>query len=113
MEQSKYNLMTSGNIKPGFEWKDVESRFAELCKVSPEKARMLVENERVLKKNLDLKNAELYQHKLENIGVEIRLVELPVAPPEEPSLSMAMEPLENEIESTPQVSPQASIQETP
>ena len=73
--QPKFYLMTSGNIRPGFEWEEVESHVAKLFKVSREKARGIVSSKRVLKKDLDQKKAQLYQQRLEGIGVEIRLVE--------------------------------------
>ncbi len=75
--ESKFYVMTSGKIRPGFDMKDVEGSVASLFKVSRERARGILTSKRVLKKDLAKAVAQKYQRRLEGIGVDIRLVQLP------------------------------------
>ncbi len=74
--RSKFHVMSCGRVLPGYDMDDVGEQVAALCTVSLDKARVIVSKQKVLKKNLDLARAKQYQHSLERIGIEIRLLEM-------------------------------------
>ncbi len=68
-----YQVICSGQIKPGYDLQQVEENFAALLKISVEKAKAIVGTKRTLKKDLDPAKAKLYQKKLEDIGLVVLL----------------------------------------
>ena len=72
-ESSTYNLVLSGDILSGFEVTKVVDAFAQMFKLSPEKANSKVGSRAVIKKEIELRVAESYQQKLSEIGIEVKL----------------------------------------
>lgn len=66
-----YNVVLTGNIRSGFEADIVTQKFAELFKLSPQKAAAVVGTERVLKQGISQDIANTYQKKLHGIGLEV------------------------------------------
>lgn len=73
-DSTTYNVVMNGEISSDYESESVVDAFAKLFKITPEKANTIVGNKRVLKKDVDLKVAEIYKQKLRSIGLEIELV---------------------------------------
>jgi hypothetical protein len=69
-----YNVIVNGEILDSFERPQVHEAFAQLFKLSPEKSSQFLSAERIIKKEVDLKQAHLYKRKLENIGLVVRLI---------------------------------------
>ena len=97
-QSSKFDVVTNGKLLDGFEATAVTQSFAELFKISPEKAQKIVGSERVIKKNLTQKQAEAYRLRLGNIGlgVNITIVE-PIKEIKEP-FSLSLQPTEEELQ---------------
>lgn len=70
-----YSVVSNGGVKEGFDMAAVQEAVAELFKLTPEKAQAIVQKRCILRKNVDLKLAEAYKRKLENIGLHITLRE--------------------------------------
>ena len=75
-ESTTYNVVLSGDILPGFEVTKVVAAFAQMFKLSPEKASSMVGSCVVIKKEVELQVAETYQHKLTEIGIDVELKKL-------------------------------------
>ena len=73
-DSTTYNVVMNGGIHTDYELESVIDAFAELFKMTPVEANTIVGYKRVVKKDLDLKFAELYKQKLTSIGLEIDLV---------------------------------------
>jgi hypothetical protein len=72
-EPDKYNVILSPQIRMGHDLDMVVQSFADLFKISTEKAGRIVGTRRVLKKEVPLPKAKYYQHKLEAIGLNVLL----------------------------------------
>lgn len=72
-ETDKYNVILSPQIRMGHDPDLVIQSFAELFKISAEKARGIVGTRRVLKREVTLPKAKGYQWKLEAIGLNVLL----------------------------------------
>lgn len=90
-----YSVILSGEIKAGFDTDTVIEAFASLFKMSPEKAGSFVGKHFVIKKDLDLEVAEKYVHRLDSIGLDVRLKKHDNAPP------LSLEPLPDPPETPP------------
>ena len=75
-ESATYNVVLSGDILPGFEVTKVVAAFAQMFKLSPEKASSMVGSCVVIKKEVELQVAESYQQKLAAIGIDVELKKL-------------------------------------
>jgi hypothetical protein len=72
-ESDTYNVVLSGDILSGFEVSTVVDAFAQMFKLSPEKASSMVGSYVVIKKEVKLQVAESYQQKLSGIGIDVKL----------------------------------------
>lgn len=70
---AKYEVSSSGELLEGFEAPPVIEAFSTLFSVSPEKAASFVGTKRVVRKDLTLQEATVYQKHLMSIGVEVVL----------------------------------------
>ena len=70
-ESATYSVVLSGELKPGFELQTVVDAFAQLFKLSPEKASSIVGTEFVIKRDVDLGMAEAYKERLSGIGTAL------------------------------------------
>jgi len=88
-----YDVITNGEILDGYQVEQVIDGFAQLFKISPEKANVFLNKKRVVKKGLSLKQAHVYKQKLETIGL---IVELNAQAPKVNSykLALTLEPME-------------------
>jgi hypothetical protein len=75
-ESDRYNVVLSGDILSGFEVATVVDAFAQMFKLSPEKASSMVGSHVVIKKEVELQVAESYQQKLFGIGIDVKLEKL-------------------------------------
>ena len=75
-ESATYNVVLSGDILSGFEVTEVVAAFAQMFKLSPEKASSMVGSCVVIKKEVELPVAESYQQKLTAIGIDVELKKL-------------------------------------
>jgi len=75
-ESPTYNVVLSGEILPGFETATVVAAFAQMFKLSPEKASSMVGSCLVIKKEVELQVAETYRQKLAGIGIDVELKKL-------------------------------------
>ncbi len=78
-EPDKYNVILSSQIRMGHELDMVIQSFADLFKISPEKASGIVGKRWVLKKAVHLSKAKYYKFKLEAIGLNVLLEKVPGA----------------------------------
>lgn len=72
-EPASYSVVLSGNLKSGFDAEQVVDAFARLFKLPPEKASRIIGSEFVIKRDVGLPVAKIYQQKLANIGIEVVL----------------------------------------
>jgi len=96
-----FDVVCSGKIKPGYDLLQVQENFAELLKISVDKAKSIVGTKRVLKKDLDASKADLYKRKLEDIGLVVAL-KSNGAPATKSGLTLALEPTEEELQAQQQ-----------
>ena len=75
-ESDTYNVVLCGDILTGFEVTKVVAAFAQMFKLSPEKASSMVGSRVVIKKEVELRVAESYQQKLAGIGIDVKLEKL-------------------------------------
>lgn len=68
-----YSVVLSGNLKPGFETKQVIAAFAKLFVVPFDQATRVVGTEYVVRKDVTLEQAEVYRARLDGIGLEVKL----------------------------------------
>lgn len=93
-DNTQYNVVSSGKVIEEFDLLEVQDSVAKLFKISPEQASSIVGKKKVLKKDLQHKDAQIYKRKLESLGLEIVLKpkEVKVVAP----LSLSLEPIEGE-----------------
>ena len=102
---AKYQVISSGQIKSGYERDLVESAFARIYKITPAKSAAYLAKKRVIKKDVPLEVAKKYHRKLESIGLDVSLVttdstlaaNAPINQPAAMSLSLVEEPSKTEI----------------
>ena len=75
-ESDTYNVVLCGDILPGFEVTEVVAAFAQMFKLSPEKAGSMVGSCVTIKKEVELQVAESYRQKLAEIGIDVKLEKL-------------------------------------
>jgi len=68
-----YNVVTTGQIKNGFDSTCVKHSFAKLFKLSPKKADEFLKSQRTLKKSVEENTAIKYRDKLNKIGLQVLL----------------------------------------
>jgi uncharacterized membrane protein len=70
-----YQILFTGQLKPGIDPEEALQEFATVFKVPDDKARQLVlgGQERVLKKEVDEANAERYRALLDDLGLVVRV----------------------------------------
>ena len=90
-ESATYNVVLSGDILSGFEITTVVNAFAEMFKLSPEKASNMVGSQVVIKKEVELQIAESYQQKLTSIGIEVELKKL------DDPIELSLEPMQERV----------------
>ena len=105
-----YSVVSSGEIKAGFELLKVQSDFADLFNITLEKAQTILSKKRALKKDLDLDTARAYVARLESIGVEVTVIEQKPEP-SPMTTKLALEPTEEELRAaeTTESAPQAAV----
>ncbi len=101
-ETERYNVVLQPQIKEGHEPDSVAQAFAELFKISTEKAGKIIGTKRILKKNIELAKANNYRQKLSSIGLHITLEKIAMTPtvaqpskPKHPMLELV--PTEEEL----------------
>jgi len=111
-ESASYSVITNGELLKDFEPAQVIEAFAALFKITPEKAGIFLKDTYVIKEKIDLKSAEQYKSKLENIGLQVMLKENVQSTAAGSSLSL--EPTDDEIqaESVAAKSPDTSEPDT-
>jgi hypothetical protein len=72
---STYSVFSTGQIKLGHEPASVQSAFAELFKITPDKALPYINEQRLLKKGLTHPSAQAFINHLEQLGLEVTLEE--------------------------------------
>ena len=72
-ESDTYNVVLCGDILSGFEVTEVVAAFAQMFKLSSEKASSMVGSCVVIKKEVELQVAESYRQKLAGIGIDVEL----------------------------------------
>jgi hypothetical protein len=92
-ESATYNVVLSGDIISGFEVTEVVTAFAQMFKLSPEKASSMVGSCVVIKKEVELQVAESYRQKLAGIGVDVKLKKLG------DSDELSLEPMQHRVSS--------------
>ena len=75
-ESDTYNVVLCGDILSGFEVTEVVAAFAQMFKLSPEKAGSMVGSCVTIKKEVELQVAESYRQKLAEIGIDVKLEKL-------------------------------------
>ncbi len=75
---SAYNVFISGDIISGFESSQVEKSITQVFRLSPEKARALLGQQRVVKRAVDLDKAQEYKTKLEKMGLVAGLEQIEI-----------------------------------
>jgi hypothetical protein len=75
-ESDTYNVVLCGDILAGFEVTEVVAAFAQMFKLSPEKAGSMVGSCVTIKKEVELQVAESYRQKLAEIGIDVKLEKL-------------------------------------
>ena len=77
MIKSKYNIKYYGEIIPGHEPESIANNLATTFNISKQKARKLLNSSNaLLKKDVDLETAELYQKKLFELGLKTYVTEV-------------------------------------
>jgi len=90
---STYHVVFTGVLAGGYEKADVTNAFAALFKISPDKAAVFIKGRRTVKKDLPLKQAQVFQQKLESIGMKVELeMQAPAI------MELSLEPIESEAE---------------
>lgn len=97
---STYNLVSRGELQPGFQLAEVQTAFAGLFKVQLAQAQKLVGCKAVIKKNLDYEKAELYKKRLESIGMVVRLMPTDNQPVVSLPTTLALEPIDTPVQNT-------------
>jgi len=92
-ESAAYNVVLSGDIISGFEVTEVVAAFAQMFKLSPEKANSMVGSCVVIKKEVELQVAESYRQKLAGIGIDVKLEKLG------DSDELSLEPMQQRVSS--------------
>jgi len=87
-DSATYNVVLSGNLVSGFEMEQVVNAFARLFKLPPEKASRIIGSQFVIKRDIGLQIARVYQEKLAFIGIET------VLQPQRDPGELALEPME-------------------
>jgi len=72
-DKAKYAVFTTGKLIKGFEHDAVSAAFCDLFKVTPDKAEVFLGTRKVVKKQLSLEQAKVYQQSLEKIGIGTEL----------------------------------------
>jgi hypothetical protein len=90
-ESAAYNVVLSGEILSGFEDTKVVAAFAQMFKLSPEKAGSMVGSCVVIKKEVELQVAESYRQKLAGIGIDVELKKLG------DSAELSLEPMQQRV----------------
>ncbi|MFK7977878.1 MAG: hypothetical protein AB8C02_17230 [Halioglobus sp.] len=86
-----YNIVISGKLVAGKELDPAVTLFAETFKIARDKAEPYFQGEpKLLRKNLDAKQAKAYESALANIGLEFE-VQLIEAKPPLATMTLAME----------------------
>ena len=73
MKSATYNVILSGKLLDDFEIGPVTEAFAEMFKLSAEKAESMVSSRVMLKKEVELQVAKSYKDRLAEIGVDAQL----------------------------------------
>jgi hypothetical protein len=77
MTKSKYNIKYYGELIPGHEPESIANTLATTFNISKQKARKLLNSSNaLLKKDVDLETAELYQKKLFELGLKTYVTEV-------------------------------------
>ena len=110
-DSTTYSVISTGQIQDSFGLADVQASFAKLFKTTPEKANAYIGVKRVLKKDLDLKKAQVLKARLEKIGMVIALKEHkpPVATGE--PLSLVVEESESSKFDNPITCPKCNLEQ--
>lgn len=95
-DSATYSVILSGEIKTGFDTDTVVEAFARLFKMPPEKAGSVVGKRFVIKKEVELEIAERYVHRLDSIGLDVRLKK------HDNALPLSLEPLPDPPEPPPE-----------
>lgn len=95
---STYNLVSRGELQPGFQLAEVQTAFAELFNVQLAQAQKLVGCKAVIKKNLDYEKAELYKKRLESLGMVVRLMPTDNQPVISLPTTLALEPIDTPVQ---------------
>lgn len=74
-DSTSYSVLSGGKLRPDFEPEQVRNSVAALFKIPLEKAELLLTRQQVIKKQVDLKTAQIYKQKLESIGLAVTLRE--------------------------------------
>lgn len=84
---AQYQVVFTGQLKPGTNGEQAARDFAAVFKVPDEKAWTLVlgDKERVLKRDVDEFNAERYRELLDEIGLVVRVEQVGGAQPDDPA----------------------------
>jgi hypothetical protein len=100
MDTSTYSIVSAGETHQDFELEHVLHAFAQMFKISPEKARGFVESPRTLKKDLDHPTAYKYKQQLEKIGLKVELKRHAAAVSQD-ALSLSIEPINEPVADKP------------
>ena len=104
--ETKYKVIFTGQLRPGFELDDVVSSLISISNMDNEKARKFISAGKpaLLKKNIDRKTADKYSAHFRKIGLHTKIAELkdPATPPVPPPLPVQ----ENQKRSEPELSVQ-------
>jgi hypothetical protein len=92
-ESATYNVVLSGDIISGFQVTEVVAAFAQMFKLSPEKASSMVGSCAVIKKEVELQVAESYRQKLAGIGIDVELKKLGATD------ELSLEPMQQRVSS--------------
>lgn len=107
-ENSTYSVITNGETLSGFEKEKALLDFAVLFKISPEKSKSFLQKERAVKKEINLKSAEIYKKKLESIGLAVILKEHSVIQEVNEGLSLSLVPTDEELNAKSEYSAETS-----
>ncbi len=91
-----YSVIITGGLQNGAELQQVQQSFAELFKITAEKASTIVGTKKILKKDTDYKTAQAYKQRLEKVGLVVALREQLPTPKAIPD--MELQPTEEEIQ---------------
>jgi len=88
-----FSVVSDGAVLPGHDREQVAADLAALMKTAPETAHTIIDRARTLKKGLTQEKAEACKHRLESIGLAIRIDR--VEPQGEGSgLTLELEPID-------------------